>query len=354
MSQTLRRALLWGAVVLVLVALAIPKLVPFGRASENNASPDAAARPVRVTVHEVATQPMVETLATSGTLRADEQVALVAEISGKVEKIHFEEAARVRSGQVLVKIDDVERRAEQERVRYRLELAERRERRQHELVDQGVISQDDYDFALNELNVLRAELRVIEAQLLKTEIRAPFAGILGLRRISPGTYLTPQTTIATLQDVDPIKIDFTVPEAYAGRVRTGQEISFRVRGSETPQRGRIYAVEPGVDPETRSLVLRAESSNPEGTLVPGAFADVEVTLREIPAALSVPAIAVIPELGGKTVFVVEDGKAETRQIETGLRTETSIEVVSGLAAGDLVVISGLLGLKPGQQVEVVQ
>jgi len=234
----------------------------------------------------------------------------------------------------------------------RVELAERAEARQQRLLEDGVISSEDYDVALGELNVLRAELRLIEVQLLKTEIRAPFSGSLGLRWVSPGSYLSSQTRIVSLHDLDPVKLDFTVPEKYSALMRVGEEISFAVEGFERAFGGTIYAIEPSIDASTRSFRMRARCPNSDGALVPGAFANVDLVVRSVPEALTVPSIAIIPELGGKKVFVYDDGTAEPRTVETGIRTEGAVQVTSGLAEGDLVITSGILHLQPGLEVEI--
>jgi membrane fusion protein (multidrug efflux system) len=291
-------------------------------------------------------------LTTTGTVRANEEVEIVSEISGKVSEIYFEEGSRVVAGDLLLKIDDSELAAEQQRALYRVELAERAEVRQKQLLDDGVISSETYDVALGELNVLRAELQLIEAQLLKTEIRAPFGGVIGLRWVSPGSFLSSQTRIASLNDLDPVKLDFTVPERYSALMTVGDQISFEVEGFERTFPGTIYAVEPSIDATTRSLRVRARCPNPDGVLVPGAFANVDLVLRSISDALTVPSIAVIPELGGKKVFVYEDGAAQPRSVETGIRSETAVQITSGLDEGDLVIISGILQMQPGLEVEI--
>ena len=340
--------------LLIVAALALPKLLPRaggGKDEPTAAAPAVADRPLQVSVERVATEELVERLATTGTVRANEQVEVVSEIAGKVTRILFEEGSRVASGQLLVELDATELSAERQRVTFRVELAERREARQRELLEQGVISQDGYDLALNQLNVLRSELLVIEAQLVKTEIRAPFAGVIGLREVSLGSYLSPQTRIATLQDIDRVKLDFSVPEQYAARLDPGRQVAFSVKGSEREFVGTIYAIEPSVDPDTRSLLLRARCPNPGRVLVPGAFADVRLVVERIADAITVPSIAVIPELGGKKVFVLAGGRAEPRPVATGIRTEDRVQVTSGLEPGELVITTAVQQLRPGLAVE---
>jgi membrane fusion protein (multidrug efflux system) len=339
------------AALAVVAVLAAPKLLELRR-SEGPAIDESTSSVLRVRVQEVEPRRLTERLATTGTVRANEEVDLVSEVSGKISAIHFDEGSRVTAGQLLLEIDDSELVAERQRARYRVELARRAEARQRQLLDDGVISSETYDVALGELNVLEAELELIEAQLVKTEIRAPFSGVIGLRYVSPGSYLSSQTRIASLNDLDPVKLDFTVPEKHSSLMRPGDEVSFTVQGAERVFSGIIYAVEPSVDPSTRSLRVRARCPNPDRSLVPGAFANVELVLRSVPDALTVPSIAVIPELGGKKVFVYADGTAQPRQVTTGIRSEDALEITSGLEAGDLVVVSGILQLQPGLEIEI--
>lgn len=347
----LRILLVLLVVVIVGAALALPRLVDGGRAAANPASAAAAAPPLPVQVVRVTPRLLVERLSTTGTLRANEAVDIVCQIAGVVRRILFEEGAAVARGDLLVKIDDTELAAQRDRVLFRLRLAEIRETRQRELRDQGITSEQEYDIADNELNVLRAEKRLVEAALDKTEIRAPFAGVVGLRYVSEGSLLSPQTRIATLQDLDPVKIDFTLPEKYAARVRAGQNVQFGTDGSDHAYDAEIYAIEPRIVAETRSLLIRARTPNPERTLMPGAFADVRLAVAEVADALAVPSLAVVPELGGKKVFVVENGRAQPRRVETGIRTESEVEITSGLSAGDIVVVSAIQRLTPGLAVE---
>ena len=350
--STRRRTFLYAAVAALLVAGAlIPRLLS-SRSADPAARGPSTPQAVAVRVVTVEPQTLTERLSTTGTVRANEDVELVVEIAGKVAAIHFREGRRVSSGQLLLEIDDTQLSAERERAAYRLALSERSEARQRRLLDDGLTSREEYDFAQSELNVLKAELELAEARLVKTKIQAPFGGIIGLRDVSVGSYLTPQTRIATLQDVNPVKIDFSVPEKYVGHLRTGVTVQFRTKGSEEVHTGTIIAVEPVVDVDTRSLTLRATSPNPDGGLVPGAFADVEIVVRRIEGALAVPNRAVIPELGGKKVFVFEDGEAQPRRIETGLRTAELVEVTRGLEAGERVIVTAIQRLRPGLEVEI--
>jgi len=345
-----RWAIVSAVTIAVLAVILAPKLLPL---AERDA-PATASEPeiLKVDVHTVAPTRLEETLATIGTIRANEEVDLVSEVSGKVSAIHFDEGSHVTEGQLLLEIDDSELRAERQRALYRVELAERAEARQKQLLSDGVISSENYDVALAELNVLRSELQLIEAQLVKTRIRAPFSGVIGLRWVSPGAFLTPQTRIASLNDLDPVKLDFTVPERYATLLGAGDNITFRVDGIDRTFQGSVYAIQPSIDSATRSLRVRATCANPDGALLPGSFANVRVAVRSVDDALTVPAIAVIPELGGTKVFVYRDGRAEPVSVTTGIRSEREVEITSGLEAGDRVITTGILQLQPGLEVEL--
>jgi len=253
---------------------------------------------------------------------------------------------------VLAELDDAELRARRDQVLHRFELAKRREERGRALLADDLLSPQDYEVLQGELQVQRAELALVEAQLEKTIIRAPFGGRIGLRGVSPGAYVTPQTRIASLQSLNPMKVDFAVPERHADRIRVGQTVEVAVAGVEGRFDAVIYAIEPAIEAATRSLVARARLPNPGLRLRPGQFADVSVVIASTKDALTLPSIAVIPELGGKRVMVVEDGVAAARRIETGIRTDTDVEVTSGLVAGDRVIVSGLERVSPGDPVDM--
>ena len=349
-SSTLRRIIGFGLAAVVLVGLAIPKISSSDEGSADNAS--ASQQPMGVDAYVTRPTTVQDRLFTTGTLRADESVALTSEAAGKVTSIEFEEGTRVEAGQLLLTINDSELQAQRKRLEYRLQLAEDRKQRQERLLEEGGVSQETFDETANEVNVLQSELELVEAQIEKTKVRAPFAGTIGLREVSEGSYISPQTRIATLQRITPIKIDFSVPEKYSSRIEAGESITFTVRGSDATYSGRVYAVEPQIDPNTRSLRLRARAANQTGTLRPGAFADVTVVFDTIEDAITVPTFAVLPELGGQQVFVVEGGVAQPRSVETGVRSDSTIQITSGLAPQDTVITSGIQQLRPGLPVRI--
>lgn len=351
MSKTVKRLIIGSLLLVVLVGLAWPKLT-ISEVDDGARGAAGAAAPLAVQAYVVTPTVLADRVLTTGTLRANEAVTLSSESAGRITEILFDEGRRVQQGALLLKINDAELQAQRVRIEYRLRLAEEQVARQQALLAKGGVSQEAFDRTQNELNVLRAELQLNAAQIAKTEVRAPFDGILGLRHVSAGSYLTPQSPIATLQDVTPIKLDFSIPEKYAGLVGVGAEVRFRVSGQGRTFRGTVFAVEPRIDEETRTLQMRATSPNEDLALLPGAFADVELVVNEIPDALAVPAIAVVPDLQGTKVYVVENGRVQPRPVETGLRTDSAVQIVSGLAPQDTVLTSGLLQVRPGVPVQV--
>lgn len=361
MSPALKRTFVIVVVVGVVGAVAAPKLLPLLRSPAVATKPkaegavarsgSAGGAPLRVTAVTLTAIPMAETITATGSLRADESVELQPETNGKIISVNFSEGANVRRGDLLLKLNDAELRATLQRSTYRMELAQLKERRFATLLETSSINQQDYDTVLNEFSVQRAEVALVEAQLAKLEIRAPFDGVVGLRFVSEGAFVTPTTRVATLQRYDRLKVDFSIPEKYAPRVRTGSPVTFHVEGGDRKYQGEIYAIDPRIDAGTRTVLIRAVCPNPDTRLLPGAFAHVEFTLSEVAEALLVPSEAVIPGLTEKNVFIVQDGKAVRRSVKTGVRTESSVQITAGLASGDVVITSGIQQLRAGQAVQ---
>jgi len=356
MSKVTKRIIFFTATVIVLGALAYPKLKPVFQSNNAQAQGGPGGGVTSLQVEAVVMEPQTieDRIFSSGSIQANEVVELSSESSGIITGIFFEEGREVESGELLIKINDSELQAQKQRANFRLNLAEQREERQRRLLERGGISQDDYDATLNEVNVLRSELNLIDAQIDKTEIRAPFSGRIGLKYVSEGSYISPNTRIASLQEIDPVKIDFSVPERYISRVNIGDNISFDVQGIDSTFTGEVYAIEPRIDLQTRTLQIRALSQNDDQLLYPGAFANIVLILDEIDDALMVPTISVVPELNSQKVYVVRNGVIEQARIETGIRTSDKVQIISGVARGDTVLTTGLLQVNPGTEVDITK
>jgi membrane fusion protein (multidrug efflux system) len=344
--------------VVVLGGLAAPKVWPLFMPDgtprlavlDSSSAKKAGGSTLKVSTYTVRATPFAETVTSTGTLRADEGVDLQAETNGKIIAINFTEGRHVKKNDLLVKLNDSDLRATLARATYRKELAQLRERRLAQLLSAKMVTQNDYDTALSDVNVQESEIDLARAQIEKTEIRAPFDGVVGLRYVSTGAYVNATTRIATVQRIDRLKIDFAIPEKYIGRLKVGSPVTFSVAGGEGRIKGEIYAFDPFIDTGTRTLLIRAICHNDEGRLLPGTFANVAMTLSEFRDAVLIPAEAVIPGVNEKNVFLLSDGKAERRMVETGTRTASTVHVLSGLKPGDVVITSGLQALRAGQSV----
>lgn len=322
------------------------------RAKESASSAAPRTLPtLSVDTIRVEARPFQETLAATGSLLAGESVQIQPEVSGTITGIFLEEGSPKKKGDVLVKIDDSELVAQKTRAQAQLALDASTEKRARELLSSRGISQAEYELSVANLGIAKAELDLIEARLAKTAIKAPFDGIAGLRNLSMGSYVTPGTTICSFQAIDPLKLDFSIPERYLDFVRAGQSINFRVSGRSENFAATIYAIEPQVDAATRSLIIRALVPNPDRKLLPGSFAEITLTLDEDQSALLVPPIALIPGLKTQSVFVVENGQVARKEVQAGIRTADAIQILSGLAPGDEVITSGILQLRPGMKVQ---
>ncbi len=290
-------------------------------------------------------------LTVAGTVQANEVVDLKAESTGKLISITFEEGDYVSEGQLLARINDSEIRARLEKLKLDLKLAVEDEERKKRLLEINALSQQEYDIAQNKLEGIKADIRLAEAQIEKAEVRAPFSGKIGLRYVSPGAFISTNTTVATLVQTDPVKIEFAIPERFGVLIRRGKEVTFSTTTQSKQLTARVYAFEPMIDPQTRSITVRALASNRNGELIPGAFVKVNIGFDEAPKALLIPPQALVPELGGQKVFLIRKGKATESKVGIGLRTGLYVEVISGIAPGDSIITTGLIQLKQGMPVK---
>ncbi|MCR8558643.1 efflux RND transporter periplasmic adaptor subunit [Mucilaginibacter sp. BJC16-A38] len=301
--------------------------------------------PVPVNIMIVKDTAVDNTIDVTGTLDANEKVNLVSETAGNITGIYFTEGTYVKKGQLLVKVYNQDLVASLKQNDYSVALAKQNEYRNGILLKKEAISQQEYDTSLTSLNTLKAQSDVLKAQISKTEIRAPFSGTIGLRNISPGGYLSPSTSIASLVNIDPAKVTFSVPERYLPLIRQGTKVSFTIESSQKNFSAVVYAIEPAIDLSSRTITVRAKAANPDNLLKAGAFAKINLTLDQIPKTIMVPTQCVIPDLKDSKVFVYHNGMALAKTVKTDLRTDTRIEVISGLKAGDSLIVSGLIQIR---------
>ncbi len=288
----------------------------------------------------------------SGTIEANESVALQSEVAGLVTNIYFKEGSNVSKGSQLVKINDRDIQAQLQEALTKQKLSATNEGRAKQLLAKGAISQEEYDTSLADLESLRAQAQLIRTQLARTIIRAPFSGKIGLRNISVGEYLTPSKIIANLMSTNPVKLSFAIPEKYASQIDVNSGVNFTTGGSSKSHTAKVFAIEPGINTQTRTLNIKALATNPNNELLPGAFAKIKLALSMMENAILIPNEAVIPVLKGKTVFISSNGKAKQVEVVTETRTSSEILVTSGLKVGDTVLTTGAMSLKPDMPVKV--
>lgn len=295
--------------------------------------------------------PFAQQITLSGSILANEEVELKAESTGKLVEILFKEGDNVKQGQLLAKINDSELQAKLQNLKLDEKLAADDEARKKRLLEINALSQQDYDISVNNLEGTRSDIKLIEAQIQKCEIRAPFSGKIGLRNVSLGAFVSSSSVLANLVQTDPIKVEFSIPERFSGFTKVGKTITFSLTNKTTAYQAKIYAFEPSIDYQTRSVKVRALTSNKDGNLIPGSYVKVNMIFDEAPDAIQIPPQALYPELAGQKVFLVKNGKATESMVSLGVRTGNSVEILEGIASGDTLIISGLIQLKKGMPVK---
>lgn len=323
---------------------------PTATAPGPGAGGPGAGAPQAVTVEavKVVRASLPQAITAVGSLRSDESVTLRPEVAGRIATIGFAEGQRVQKGAILVRLDPTVNEAEVKQARANMTLAKSKYDRAVDLAKSNFISGQARDEAESNMKVAEATLAVAEAKLAKTEIKAPFSGIIGLRQVSLGDYVKEGADLVNLEAVDPLKVDFRVPEVYLKQVRAGQalEISLDAVPGRTYS-GRVFAINPLFDAAGRAIVIRAQVSNPDTSLRPGMFARVRLITEERQDAIVVPEQALVPFGSEQYVFKVVDGKAQRVRVEIGQRGDGRVEIRQGLAPDDVVIVAGQLKVRDG-------
>lgn len=350
--KNIKRISIWIVILVLLIVLILPKLIL--NKNKNNDTLSQNPRLQALSVNGIIIKPryLQNKIFSNGTLMSNEEVEIRSEITGKITQILFEEGKKVKKGELLVKINDAELQATLKKNKSRETLARDKEYRYRQLLEKNLTSQQEYDVALGELNSVLADIEFTQAQIEKTEIRAPFDGIIGLRSVSVGSYISPQTRIATLQNTNPIKVDFSVPQKYFGLIKEGKTIYVKSSSTGKVYTGKIYAVEPKIDQNTRTVQARALIPNERGELTPGAYVEIDIVLEEFSNAILVPSETVVPDFEGEKVFIYRNGRAVPQYVTTGIRTEKEVQILNGLKTGDTLITSGIIQLKPNIKVKL--
>ena len=325
-----------------------------GKKDKDATKEKAAARPpaMRVDGYVVKTQPFQENIEVPGSIVAFEVAEIHPEVSGRIVQLNVGEGKYVGRGTLLAKLYDGDLRAQLNKLQIQLALAQKTEERQAQLLKIQGISQQDYDISLLQVNSLRADIGILQTSIQKTEIRAPFSGKLGLKNISIGTYVSPASVIAIINQTDQLKLDFTIPEKYIEQVKPGQQVTFSYEGSDKQLAAKIIATESNITETTRSLTVRALVVGKDAGILPGSFAKVQLSFDPDPNAILIPTQAVLPQARGKKVILYKSGVAIFADVTTGIRDSARVQILDGIKAGDTVVVTGLLSVRPEAKIQI--
>lgn len=339
--------------------MALTSLLAFTACSSKDKKEKAAAGakpgapPIpKVEAYVVGTSTVAENIDLPGSVIANEATSINPEISGRLVYLNAAEGKQVGKGTLLAKIYDGDLKAQLNKLTVQLKVQEQTAKRYEELLKINGVSQQEYDMIVLQSSNLRADMEIIRSNIMRTEIRAPFSGTLGLKMVSPGAYVSPQTVITTIRQNSELKLDFTLPERYTGKLRPGQLVSFTAEGNDKTYNAKVVATESGLSEESRSLNVRALITNNDNTLLPGIFVKVKLGFEPDTSAIMIPSQAIVPQARGKKALLYKGGTVAFTDIQTGLRDSARVQVLSGLQPGDTIITTGLMGLKPGGKVQL--
>ena len=318
------------------------------------ANQQRAQGPVIVTAFVIKSSEVSEAVEVPGTLLPFEETQIRAEVGGRIVELNVNEGANVKKGTLLVKIFDQDLQAQLKKLQVQLQINQKTEERNRELLKISAISQQDYDLSTLNVENLRADIESTRIAISKTEIRAPYDGELGLRNISLGSYISPSDIVTTIRQVNKLKLEFSVPEKYAKEIGKGYHVKFRVDGGEKDHNAKVIATENSVDQNTRTLKIRAVVDENHNELVPGVFAKVNLQLGKDDDALLIPSQAVIPTIRNKQVIRLRKDSAQFVVVETGIRDSAYVQIINGLNEGDTVITTGLMAIRPNTKLKITK
>jgi membrane fusion protein, multidrug efflux system len=343
----MKKAYVWIGVIILLIIILVFAIRSGKAKGKGNSVPQKEKQQIKVDGYIVKPTLLVNEISVSGSLLAFEQVELKNEVAGRVTDINLPEGKPVKKGTLLVKFYDEDLQATLRKLESQLEVQNKIYDRQSELIKVNGISENDYDQTRLAVNTLKSDIDEQKALIRKTEVIAPFDGVIGLRNISVGAVVSSSTLLATIRTEDNLKLDFYVPEKYSALISQGMKVKFTLSNKDIQYDATVIATEEGIDAATLNLKVRAVVDSRSQKLLPGAFTDVELRLGENPDALMIPTGAVIPEEQNKSVIIAKKGKAHFVPVKTGARQSSSIEITEGLHEGDTVITTGILFLKEG-------
>ena len=340
--------------IYIVLILAVSVGIWFG--TKHSTIPDIAKNkrllsPIASTYIIVKDTTLTRLLHVSGSLFPQDEIAIAPEISGRIKRLFIKEGSFVQKGSVLVKLEDAELQAQLSKVKALIDLAEINAKREKELLKGGGTSAELLERADNTVITLQSDFQMLKAAIAKTEIKAPFSGTIGLKEVSEGSFVSPGTKISHLVNSSPIRIECSIPEKYTSLIKKNMKIQFHVYGNEQSFEAKISAINPMIDPISRTTKIIALYSNKKEECKPGAFADIEIPLSVEEKAIIIPNEAIVPDIRGLRVFLLKQGKAKPKPIEAGMRTASSLEIIKGLNIGDTVLVAGASLMKAGSRVK---
>jgi membrane fusion protein (multidrug efflux system) len=331
----------------------------FGCGNTEKQKPEAAARgsrpaniPLQVEGYVVKASTLHQDIEVPGTLLPFEETEIHPEVAGRVTMLSIVEGSFVNRGKLLAKLFDGDLMAQLQKLHVQLQVAQKTQERQAQLLKIGGISQQEYDVSALDVNSIKADIEVLKANVAKTNIRAPFSGKMGFKNISIGAYVTPATIVTTIRQVNKLKLEFSIPEKYNSKVVNGKYINFTVEGAPKQYSAKIIATESSITPENRSLKVRAQVDEVDKFVTAGAFAKVNFNMGKNDEALMVPTQSIIPGARDKKIIVDSSGIAAFHTVTTGVRDSANVQIISGVAVGDTIITTGILQLKPGSKLKV--
>lgn len=342
-----RNLLVFGGITAIAVACTLQ-----AGEREKSARPKTfAGIPVDATI--VTARVLYDRLEVAGTILANQQVSIVSELTRKVVSVNVREGSKVKKGALLFRLDDADLLAQLERLQQQEKLASLNERRLKDLITHEAIAQQDYDEVATHLKVLQAQIRELQVTIGKTRITAPFDGQIGMINIHVGAIASINTVLTDIEDNSTVKIEFSVPEKYSNLITIGSEPTFTTPSNDHPFKTRVIAKAASLSTDTRTLLVRGQTANAQGELLPGQSARITLSLSASSGALAVPSQALVPSPGGYKVFVARNTNAEALAVQIGQRTTGSVEILKGLNPGDTVITSNLLRLSSGTSISFV-
>jgi len=344
----------WLSILIVIVILIVSKFIFFPKQEEEKSGMKGKTKGPSIVNYEVIkTSQLDYDIYTTGIIGAFNQVELFSEISGKITAINFKEGQLVEKGSLLIQINDADIQAQLLKSQNLIALAQQKLERLKKIIEINGVSKVELEIQENELNTLKADYNYLQAQLEKTKIKAPFSGVIGLKNISVGAFVNSSVSIASLVQLKPVYVEFSFPEKYSEFFKLGTEVSFESEQHQQVSKAKVYAIDPKVDPLTKTIKARALYEG-EKIYYPGSFSKVYLTLNNQENSILVPTESIIPTMKGQKVFVVKNGKANEMLVRIGVRKENKIQILEGLKEGDTLITSGLMSVKNESEVQLLK